>query len=240
MPVPAGKKDATLFAVQVLLGIPFFYVLTFAGQEEETEVETGAMCAAFAIALTILTNGLPQFRVIGFVLPLGLYVWYTLRILPGLRVLKHAFRGLSYAEVGRHRGALLAFRRALQLDPTNAPGAGGVLGRALRPRPEQTRARSSDPGARRFRSVPRAGRGPADCGYADAGSTRRGPPADGPDPQSAAGHAAAGGILAGGGPCPLAQLDAAAAELHHLLDPDYYGADNPQRLAVLAQIGSSP
>ena len=42
-----------------------------------------------------------------------------MKVLPGLRVLKHAFRGLSYARVGRYRRALQAFRRALQLDPNN-------------------------------------------------------------------------------------------------------------------------
>ena len=52
-------------------------------------------------------------------LPPLLYFGYTLRVLPGLRVMKHAFRGLSYARVGRHRRALQAFRRALQLDPNN-------------------------------------------------------------------------------------------------------------------------
>src|SRR5262249_53243048 len=45
------------------------------------------------------------------------YVVYTVRILPDLRVFKHVLRGISHSAVGRYRLALLAFRRALQLNP---------------------------------------------------------------------------------------------------------------------------
>ena len=38
-------KNPTVFGVQLLIGLPFFYLLTFAGQEEESEIEIGAMCA---------------------------------------------------------------------------------------------------------------------------------------------------------------------------------------------------
>lgn len=113
-------KDAELFAYQLLLGLPFFYLLTFAGQEEESEVEIGAICAALGIALWILWKDLPNLRTTALVGPLALYVVYTFYILPGLRVSKHAFRGFSYSRVGRYRQALLAFRRALALDPTNS------------------------------------------------------------------------------------------------------------------------
>ncbi len=113
-------QDGTLFAYQVLLGVPFFYLLTFAGQEEETEVEIGAICAALGISLWILWKDQPNLRSTALVGPLALYVLYTFYILPGLRVSKHAFRGFSYSRVGRYRQALLAFRRALQLDPTNS------------------------------------------------------------------------------------------------------------------------
>lgn len=115
-------KAPVLFAIQLLLGIPFFYLLTFAGQEEESEIEIGAMCAFLALGFAILTHNNDRLRSVGKALaliPVALYFWYTWRVLPGLRVLKHAFRGYSYARVGRHRRALLAFRRALQLDPTN-------------------------------------------------------------------------------------------------------------------------
>src|SRR5262249_44719650 len=51
--------------------------------------------------------------------PITLYFWYTTRVLPHLRVFKHAVRGFSYHQIGRHRQAILSFRRALQLDPEN-------------------------------------------------------------------------------------------------------------------------
>lgn len=111
--------NPTPFAVQILLGIPFFYLLTFSGQEEESEVEIAVMMGLLSLALMILFTDARQAGSLVFLLPLVLYFAYTLRVLPGLRILKHAFRGLSYARIGRHRRALLAFRRALQLDPNN-------------------------------------------------------------------------------------------------------------------------
>src|SRR5262249_10277330 len=69
--------------------------------------------------LFILLGDNPQFGQLVVFLPVILYFAYTVRVLPGLRVLKHSFRGLSYSRVGRHRRALQAFRRALQLDPGN-------------------------------------------------------------------------------------------------------------------------
>jgi tetratricopeptide (TPR) repeat protein len=116
---PYQLNDPTVFAVGILLGIPFFYLLTFAGHEEESEVEIGAMCAALGLGLFILIGRNPQVGYLALLIPLALYFGYTLRILPGVRVLKHAFRGLSYSRVGNHRRALQSFRRALQLDSTN-------------------------------------------------------------------------------------------------------------------------
>jgi tetratricopeptide (TPR) repeat protein len=55
-----------------------------------------------------------------FLLPVALYFVYTTRILPGLRVFKHALRGLSYLQMGRFRLSLLSLRRALQRDPRNS------------------------------------------------------------------------------------------------------------------------
>ncbi len=124
---PLGEgADLEVFAVQVLLGIPFFYLLTFAGHEEETEVETGALCAVLGVGLAVLlrdTN--PAFKSTPLILPLGLYLVYTMRVLPGLRVFKHTFRGLSYGRAGLHRQSLLAYRRALQLDPNNPTARNG-------------------------------------------------------------------------------------------------------------------
>jgi tetratricopeptide (TPR) repeat protein len=106
-----------MFGFQLLLGIPAFYLLAFSGREEESEVEIGAMCAALGVSLGLLAREHPSYISTGLLVCLMLYVFYTTRVLPGLRVFKHALRGLSYTRVGRHRQALLAFRRALQLDP---------------------------------------------------------------------------------------------------------------------------
>src|SRR4029077_6347533 len=106
-----------LFGAQLLLGLPAFYLLTFAGREEETEVEVGALGAALAVSVVMLAHDYPNYQGMGLIVSLMLYVFYTTRILPGLRVFKHALRGLGYARVGRHGQALLAFRRALQFDP---------------------------------------------------------------------------------------------------------------------------
>lgn len=112
-------KDLTALARVVLLSIPVFYLLTFAGQEEESEIEIGAMCAALGLGLSQLTQDQIQLRSLSFLVPVMLFFWYTMRVLPGLRVFKYTLRGFSYAKVGRYRPALLAFRRALQLDPNN-------------------------------------------------------------------------------------------------------------------------
>ena len=116
-----------VFAVQILLGIPFFYLLTFAGHEEETEIEIGALCAVLGLGLGmwLRDSSQPAFRPLPLLLPLGLYVVYTMRVLPGLRVFKHTFRGLGYGRAGLHRQSLLAFRRALQLDPQNPAARNG-------------------------------------------------------------------------------------------------------------------
>jgi tetratricopeptide (TPR) repeat protein len=111
--------DPTVFAVQILLSIPFFYLLTFAGHEEESEIEIGLMCASLGLGLGILTYGYVQYQSAAILLPLLVYFGYTMKVLPGLRVLKHAFRGVSFTRIGRYRRALQAFRRALQLDPNN-------------------------------------------------------------------------------------------------------------------------
>ena len=117
-----GLASTAIFGLQILLGIPIFYLLTFAGREEESEVEIGVMCAALGFGALMIIQESEQgklFQQLPFLLPVLLYFWYTMRVLPGLRVFKHVLRGMSYYRVGRLRLALLSFRRALQLDPNN-------------------------------------------------------------------------------------------------------------------------
>lgn len=109
------------FGCRLLLGLPLFYLLTFAGETEESEVEIGAICAALAIACwTLAQSHSPTYQSLSLTVPAVLYLGYTMRVLPGLRVFKHVVRGISHANIGRYRPALAAFRRALALDPGNA------------------------------------------------------------------------------------------------------------------------
>jgi tetratricopeptide (TPR) repeat protein len=126
-PFPEGvTPNLDVFAVQILLGIPFFYLLTFSGHEEESEVEIGAVCAVLGLALgMLLRDANPAFRSTPLLVPLGLYIFYTMRVLPGLRVFKYTFRGMGYGRAGLHRQSLLAYRRALQLDPQNQAARSG-------------------------------------------------------------------------------------------------------------------
>ncbi len=103
-----------VLGIHVLLAIPLLYLLTLTGKAEETELEIGAISLALGVALGLL---LPDTRLVAIVVPIVVYLFYTYYILPGLRVFKHVLRGISYTNLGRYREALLAYRRALQLDP---------------------------------------------------------------------------------------------------------------------------
>jgi predicted Zn-dependent protease len=124
---PPGDEQGQHIGVLLLLGIPLFYLLTFAGLAEESEVEVGAMCAALGLGLWLLRDQLPpNGKPLVLALPILLYLVYTLRVLPGLRVFKHVVRGLSYARVGRHKLALLCLNRAVQLNPANRMAQDGL------------------------------------------------------------------------------------------------------------------
>jgi tetratricopeptide (TPR) repeat protein len=112
---PEAIPQREMLGYLLLLGIPGFYLLTFASLVEESEVEIAAICAALGVSMWLLSTN--QFGLVGLILPLGIYYVYTRRILPGLRVFKHALRGLSYAMVGQYRPALGSLNRALQLNP---------------------------------------------------------------------------------------------------------------------------
>jgi tetratricopeptide (TPR) repeat protein len=115
-----------IFSTQLLLGIPLFYLLTFAGKEEESEIEIGAICAALGLGIGMLTIQNPTVKSALYLIPVVLYFWYTTRVLPNLRVFKHAVRGFSYHQIGRYRQSILSFRRALQFDPENALAREGL------------------------------------------------------------------------------------------------------------------
>lgn len=121
--LPEGNRQS--FGVYLLLGLPFFYLLTFVGAAEESEVEAAAWCAALALGIWFvrITPGVPT---LALVVPLAIYYVYTQRIMPGLRVFKHTLRGVSFARVGRPREALQSLRRAIQLDPGNSLARTGL------------------------------------------------------------------------------------------------------------------
>lgn len=115
----------TLIGAHLLLGLPFFYLLTFAGRAEESEGEFAALCAGLAIGIWLL-NPFPRMPALALVLSAGLYVVYTHYIMAGLKVFKHTLRGYSYAQMGKIRPALRSFRRALTLDPNNETARAGL------------------------------------------------------------------------------------------------------------------
>lgn len=116
-----GPIQEAKLACLLLLGIPGFYLLTFAGLVEESEAEIAAMCAALGVSLWLLLHtSYPALSSLALAVPLVLYYAYTRYVLPDLRVLKHALRGLGYKQVGNTRAALVSLGRALQLDPHNA------------------------------------------------------------------------------------------------------------------------
>jgi tetratricopeptide (TPR) repeat protein len=117
-----------LFGLQLLLGMPMFYLLTFAGREEESEVEVGALFAALGLGVFLLADGYRNYQTLALAVAVLLYLFYATHILPGLRVFKHSLRGMSYTRVGRYRQALQSFRRALELDPNNALAREGMWG----------------------------------------------------------------------------------------------------------------
>jgi tetratricopeptide (TPR) repeat protein len=102
----------------LLLGTPFFWLLTFVGQAEESEVEVAAWCAALGVGVWLiqLTPGVP---LLSLLLPAILYWLYSRRIQPGLRVFKHTLRGMSFARIRQYALALESLRRAVRLDPDN-------------------------------------------------------------------------------------------------------------------------
>ena len=120
---PSARRTIGLF---LLAGLPFFYLLTFCGVAEESEVEIAALCAGMGLGIHLLRfpENVPA---IGFLLPVGLYFLYVTKYIAGLRGFKHTLRGFGYLNVGRIREALVCFRRARQINPKNALANDGLI-----------------------------------------------------------------------------------------------------------------
>ncbi|MDB5312030.1 MAG: hypothetical protein JWO38_6232, partial [Gemmataceae bacterium] len=130
LPGLEGADAKFNLGVYILLGLPFFYLLTFCGEAEESEAEIMALCAALGVSLDLM-NLSGKFIQLGgalpLLLPVTIYFVYATRVLPGLRVFKHVLRGYSYMNLGRMREAIYYFRRALELDPTSPLATQGML-----------------------------------------------------------------------------------------------------------------
>jgi tetratricopeptide (TPR) repeat protein len=113
--------------VYILLGLPFFYLLTFSGEADESEVEIMMFCAALGIGLHLMGFASGLGGVAPFVIPVALYYVYATFILPDLRVFKHVLRGFSYLNVGRLAPAIRFFRRAQELNPQSELANAGML-----------------------------------------------------------------------------------------------------------------
>jgi tetratricopeptide (TPR) repeat protein len=130
--VPSLDDAGTRFylGIYLLMGLPFFYLLTFCGDAEESEVDVMAFCATLGVALALLgvASRFPAAGpVLVYLIPLGLYFVYVAKVLPSLRVFKHIIRAYSYMNLGRLRLAMQFFRRAVELDPQSARSRQGML-----------------------------------------------------------------------------------------------------------------
>ncbi len=115
-----SDQQRQMIALLLLLGIPGFFLLSFSGLVEESEIEVAAMCAALGIALwTYISAYSPAVGGAVVLLPLGIFFVYTSKYMPALRIFKHALRGMSYRQMGQTRLALISLGRAIQLDAHN-------------------------------------------------------------------------------------------------------------------------
>lgn len=125
----ASPEARQNLGIYLLLGLPFFYLLTFSGEAEESEVEIMTICAGMGVALHLIgfATALPGLGATApFLLPVALYGVYAIRVLPGLRVFKHVLRGFSYMRHGQLGLALKFFRRALELNPNSELATEGM------------------------------------------------------------------------------------------------------------------
>ncbi|MCE9531564.1 MAG: hypothetical protein K8T89_10650 [Planctomycetes bacterium] len=114
-----------MLGFHILLGLPFYYLLCFVGIAEESEAEIAGLCTMLGLSIYLLKFP-DRMPAAGFLLPVAIYFTYVTYVLNGLRVFKHTLRGFIYMEVGKMRKAILAFRRALHLEPNNALAQQGM------------------------------------------------------------------------------------------------------------------
>lgn len=125
---PVEDKDKRFnLGLYLLLGLPFFYLLTFSGESEESEVEIMTICATLGVALFLMNFGTGLSGAGPFLIPVMLYFVYAAFWLPPLRVFKHILRGFSYLNLGRLALAMRFFRRALELNPNSDLARAGLL-----------------------------------------------------------------------------------------------------------------
>ena len=123
----ASEDTRFNLGLYLLFGLPFYYLLVFSGDAEETEVETMTFCTALGVALYLIGFGKGLGGMAPFLIPIVLYFVYVTRVLPGLRVFKHVLRGYSYMNVGQLVPALRFFRRAQELNPENPLANSGMI-----------------------------------------------------------------------------------------------------------------
>src|SRR5205823_13666739 len=106
----------------LLLGLPFFYLLAFCGDADESEADVMAWCGLLGVGLQLLnlsSTVLGGGALVVYLVVAVVYFVYATRVLPGLRVFKHTLRGYSYMNLDRLRPAIGFLSRALELDPNN-------------------------------------------------------------------------------------------------------------------------
>jgi tetratricopeptide (TPR) repeat protein len=123
----ASEEMRFNLGIYLLLGLPFFYLLTFSGEADESEVEIMVVCAMLGVGMYLIGLGKGLGGTTPMLVPVAVYFVYVIYVLPGLRVFKHVVRGFSYLNVGRLALALRFFRRAQELNPQSELANEGML-----------------------------------------------------------------------------------------------------------------